>query len=509
MNIDERDLDRTPEELVERYSVRPGYQLLGYREVGLPYYYLRLRAVVMAHKPVTPIAEFVLKSLNLGLKEESEFGGFLGLESSAVRRTLVDLRLSEDIDLIAPPGSLLQEWSLTQKGRTTLQTAEQVLPEEISLPVYYDGLLRRVVTREQTDLQTAHQLRDQGCIQISPSPPKKPELDEITISEVNEAMRAMVRRHSGKRDLLVIKAVLGSNLYYQRAIMLLFQSQSGPEILVAFVVDGALSSEHEQAFMAKGGLRKLGISDATDLSANEVARRLLPSDLLKEVGDLSNAEALKRKVQSAQADILGATERLRAASTEIERHTVRERAETARVAAEAAQKELDKLTETIVETFEHRAILESAIADSKQRLLINSPWINARAVTHQLLRLLEKRLRGGLKVFIAYGLDPDDKPQRPADRDALNALHGLQRSYPSLFRLTRLGDTHAKVLISDSSLMVVTSFNWLSFRGDPNRTFRDERGIRVLNPKVINSMFDRIVQRMDEAESRPATPKRR
>src|SRR5437870_2635200 len=99
-----QQIERSVEDIAKRHSIRPGFQLLGYREVGLPFYYLRLRTVVMAYKLVPPIAEFLLKSLSLGLKEEADFGGFLGLEPGVVHRTLVDLRQSEDIDLIAPPG---------------------------------------------------------------------------------------------------------------------------------------------------------------------------------------------------------------------------------------------------------------------------------------------------------------------------------------------------------------------------------------------------------------------
>lgn len=41
--------------------------------------------------------------------------------------------------------------------------------------------------------------------------------------------------------------------------------------------------------------------------------------------------------------------------------------------------------------------------------------------------------------------------------------------------VVKLGDTHAKVLISDSSWAIVTSFNWLSFKGSRKLEFRDER----------------------------------
>jgi len=58
-----------------------------------------------------------------------------------------------------------------------------------------------------------------------------------------------------------------------------------------------------------------------------------------------------------------------------------------------------------------------------------------------------------------------------------------------------LGDTHAKILISDTKFAVVTSFNWLSFKGDPHRTFRDERGTLVSDPQKINELFNDLIER--------------
>ena len=52
-----------------------------------------------------------------------------------------------------------------------------------------------------------------------------------------------------------------------------------------------------------------------------------------------------------------------------------------------------------------------------------------------------------------------------------------------------------KVLISDRQFIVTTSFNWLSFRGDPNRTFRDEQGMFVGVRDVIDKRFDHLAPR--------------
>jgi hypothetical protein len=49
--------------------------------------------------------------------------------------------------------------------------------------------------------------------------------------------------------------------------------------------------------------------------------------------------------------------------------------------------------------------------------------------------------------------------------------------------------THSKVLLWDNS-QIITSFNWLSFRGDRHRTYRQELGMLVINvPQHIDPFW--------------------
>ena len=86
---------------------------------------------------------------------------------------------------------------------------------------------------------------------------------------------------------------------------------------------------------------------------------------------------------------------------------------------------------------------------------------------------LERKVR----VTIGYGIksghyddDMDLQVKREFDR--------LSNKFDN-FAVKRLGDTHAKILVKDRDFFVVTSFNWLSFRGDPEKQFREEWGTIV------------------------------
>jgi len=114
------------------------------------------------------------------------------------------------------------------------------------------------------------------------------------------------------------------------------------------------------------------------------------------------------------------------------------------------------------------------------------------------MKKLERLLQKGVRVYIAWGVG--DESEEKSDKSALDALQRLMLKYET-FWISRVGDTHAKVLVSDRKYAIVTSFKWLSFRGDPNRTFRDKQGTMVRIPELIDQKFDYLLSRL-EAEKK-------
>ena len=47
----------------------------------------------------------------------------------------------------------------------------------------------------------------------------------------------------------------------------------------------------------------------------------------------------------------------------------------------------------------------------------------------------------------------------------------------------------------DRIFFVISSFNWLSFRGDQNQTFREEWGTLVTIPSVVDEYFQQMAKR--------------
>jgi len=209
---------------------------------------------------------------------------------------------------------------------------------------------------------------------------------------------------------------------------------------------------------------------------------LITQDRLKE------AEELQHKFDSAQVELDTSQEQLEEAENDREKAELQQKISDLQQELESMKKQVEELTVRNLKVYDHQPMLQKAIDNSQERLMIISPWIRANVVDKKFLQAFEKMLKRGVKVFIGYGLGNEDKNMSEADSKAEKDLEKLARKYKN-FWLKRLGNTHAKILICDTKFMITTSLNWLSFKGDPDRKFRDERGTLVSIPKNIDEQF--------------------
>ena len=492
----EESASLTPEEL-RRYDTRTGFDLVSCREVGLPVYKITVQALTQLRKPIPPIEEYVLKAINAGLSSEADIGGLLGLEPPIIRDAMINLRMSEDIDLIAPDDSLMQVWKLTKKGEGTLRDAKIIVPEERTFDINFDGLLRHPhwYGRLEFRLLKPKDLRDKNIIEIEPSPKKPPELSDLKLKDVDAIIRQIEGASKAKvkqdRDLQRLKAIERRQRFFQPASILIYKAKDTDDVQVAFAIDGVLSNEHEAAFARSNGIKKLKILETIKESApRKLAEEVLGNEFVAQA-PLQEIEALKEEVSSAQAKIDTARTSVEQAETDEEKAALEQIIIEQQRQIEQLKIQLNSFPIRFLEVYEHRPLLEEALKDSKERLMIISPWIRASSVDKRFLQQFENLLKRGVEVFIGYGLGENDHDKKyQSDIQAEKNIQKLANQYKENFKLKRLGNTHAKILISDTKFAVTTSFNWLSFRGDRDRTFRDERGTLVSDPQKIDELFD-------------------
>ncbi len=478
---------------------RPGFRLVDYAEVGLPIYRIRIQAVLLRYKKIPPIEEFILKALNSGLTSAEDISEFLGLELIIINAGLAELLRTDNISLSAPAGSRMQELALTKKGKSTLQEAELVMPEERTLEIEFDGLLRKPFFLSPVLYHLKpRELKDEGRKEIPPFPAKRPEVENLDLQEVGNVIRQQGDAADHKKELLAIKAIDYRQRLFMPAVALVYKANSGSEIQVAFVLDGRITEDHEIAFAQAGGPKKIGIEQSVNSVAQNQTDDIVEPKITSEIPPDREVEKINKSFSDAQSELEDLKADLDGADNEEDKISVQEKIEEVSERLNQSKSELQALPVRQLEVYDHPPLLHKAIIDSQERLMIISPWIRSGVVNRKFIQEFEKMLKRGVQAYIGYGIAKEEDPNRyQSDIQAERDLKNLSEKYDN-FSFVRFGDTHAKIIIMDRKFAVQSSFNWLSFRGDPNKTFRDEAGACITIPEYIEELFDRYAPRFQE-----------
>lgn len=455
---------------VERLDARPNSTIVAYREVGIPVFSINALLTLQEETPIGPIHEFLLWCIKAGISVPKEISDFLALPLTIVNKQ-IGAFIYEGV--VSRRAGAEERYALTKKGQQELAEASKTKVLNEQVPIYVDGITRRVTDIDLRTLYNAKQLEELGIALVPPMPRRAPKGSEIEIAEINRIFQIAAGASRPTRKALKLDAVVGrTRVYYQKAICVAFKSDSSGKITVAFATDGRLSEEHEIAF----------------------ARSKLAAKS-KLFGTLLDSSKRRREVQSVARHI---RDTLPAVQEQLDKQSEMTSRPVLRLnrADKAARVTGQPTTVRALHVYEHAPLLRRALTEAQSRLLIISPWIRADVVDTKFVQRLTECLGRGTEVIIAYGLGRIDRGERPRDQTARSALEGLSKSFKN-FKFLRKGNTHAKVLLVDDKFCVTTSFNWLSFRGDPKQPFREEWGTYVEGDSLVNSYFDDITRTLN------------
>jgi predicted transcriptional regulator len=464
--------------------------LATYREVGLPYWDVPVRCRLLRKKPVGVLDEFTLKCIQAELRNSSDIAKFLGIPEQVIQGVMGNLVNTGSLAAVATSSSSLH-YTLTEHGKTVLSELSVITPEERTLRMAYDGLTRTYTVVDHAMRWRPRDLRGNDILEIPAFPVDPPSVGPNDTISIGSVLRGIT--DTAQHELLTVIGLDGKReKFFVRAVALIFQSvDRHDEMHVSFAIDGRVSEEHDLAFAKAEGVRKVGIF--AQIAEGASPDSLLSGDLLRQRTDEAEVVAIRRTTERYREQLSALEEKIGSASDDQRGELVDQAAEAA-VRLDEAETALERMPVRVLEVHEHAPLLTRAMLSSSIRLLIISPWIRAAIVDKTFIDNLRKLLVAGVQVVIGYGIG-DDKAARERDRQAEKQLELLAADFDS-FTFARLGDTHAKVLISDDAYAVVTSFNWLSFRGDPNRPFRDERGTMITIKTEIDRLYADYVHRI-------------
>jgi hypothetical protein len=110
-------------EAAERFARRPGFDLVTFREVGLPVYRQPLLTVVMADRQLPALQEFALRAVDAGFETPAAIAEFLGLDERDLDEAPYGLVTEQFLELRAGTNGA-DPLALTQRGQQTCRRAE-------------------------------------------------------------------------------------------------------------------------------------------------------------------------------------------------------------------------------------------------------------------------------------------------------------------------------------------------------------------------------------------------
>jgi len=453
--------------VIEIYAdYRPGYELIDVVDGCIPFYVVSGPAIIQRKKKVTPIDEFVLRAISVGVNTTETIGFFLGLEQDVLEQALSRLWKDDVLDNPSVEGQRI--FKLTEQGELMLTELMELIPESRDIWFPFDRITYKPSLRHPRLLSRKSDLikDDASPLFIKPRTNSKPKIEDLEIRNIDESIKATVGSSGEEADVLLFKRIDRVEEKYLECQILLYESTDLDERVFEIAIDGRVDTKLAAEIEGLGGLDYLDLQfgglDPVDVAPVEQFEQQLLSVgekivSVKEVGELRRtflnvSENSEDDTQSGIRELKSVTGSL-VAKSEIEIRNL--------------------------DTFEHRPLMFSAISEAKERLMIIAPWITRASVNKQFLQALRSALRRGVVVHIGYGFQEDDLKNSPA---AINDLEKMAEEFKN-FRIANLaknhlGSTHAKILIWDNN-QVVSSFNWLSFLGDAKRTYRHENGILV------------------------------
>lgn len=421
------------------------YELLTIQPFLYPYYRIEMKCIVREYSSLPLADEYLLKAIDKGIDELEKLRLFMGLEPVVF----------DDIFAHLHSQGLIQKnpiLHLTEAGKETLTTLEQskCLFEEVY--AFIDGVTGKIFIKGNILNSTE---RDAEKIKPLIKYPRTENLESFYTVEENitlykalfdslkhfwskgDKKKAPKKSESPKKELVEITEILEQSRKINQKIWSLF------------------FRHHEQA-----DDRILVLED--DLQINSDMTEFINEQEGKGTKVLSLSKPKNEEISPKH-------------------NIVPQKIETIN--------DIDKWPHgTTISTYSHPIVLEKTLKEATSEILINSPWITQQVIDASFKANLENALKRQVHVTIIYGFGGSQTGKSDIDQKTEKYFRQLKKQYKEYFLLKETKGNHAKVIICDDQFMVVTSFNWLSFKGDKSRPLRTEYGTIIKNQAEIAKM---------------------
>jgi len=474
---------------LEKREKMPGFDLLCSYEAGIPVYKTRVKVYAQRLLQIPPIPLATLRLISLGLNTPYELGIALGLEPEFIRQGADFLNANMLITGRSDPApSARLVFHMTENGQAALKNALATTFVTF-LEILIDGLTNELLPLSSDRfLYDGADLRKVGTMTLHGAPGTRPSVESL-----NGRLDQIQNFHSQQQEGLenaphIIEAIdVGRPLLVFKLVNILAFSNRQDRSVSLRVFDGYTTvPEYDRRLTQR----------------ERDGSRVIPDHLLTKAGDYDPPEGLAVKFGEtigqleAQEHDREDLERQKAelqnmsSQASISEAVVTERTQKIQI-LEAKLREADEQRKQTkyLKSNEHYDIMCNALRSAEKLTVIISPWITRHAVNQEIIGLIKTAIARGAWILFGYGMPPK-KGQSPADyiqEDVRKEFVEIQSGkHGGLFHFEFLANTHAKILVCDQRFCVVTSHNWLSYKGDQG--VRQERGVYFENLGMVKEV---------------------
>jgi len=470
----------------------PGCEVTHVFEAGIPLYFIRLQIEALEPQDLTSFEIYFLHAVALEVNTREEIAWLLGVDDRDLVGPGASLLKREYITQGQPTPTARRPISLTEKGRAALgdQQAPPV-PVRTWAQLHFNALTWTPGPLEDKTWSVEH-MEKEGLFILPEQQHERPTLGDFTVKDVATALQDVPFFQDRQLIALLELKRMVKEYIAPVTVVLLQQASTQEQRFVVYrkgmlqraesaVLQRLFETEHfrlpDDALALAGSLLSIPRSlpsvvaqVAQDLTVNDLALRTLQTDLADArerrgtTQDRREHEDLEERILRLEGDLLARGEE-----------------------SERLRVQLQQNQGTFLRTEEHRAVLERALKEAREEVIIISPWLNRRTCDDDLCDLFAAAIKRNVRVRIGYGIteragDADAGRNRANAQKVIRALKAAvsreaKPAQVALLDIQRTSDTHQKILVCDRTFGVLGSFNWLSYRGELDSAYRRETSI--------------------------------
>ncbi|MHC5761924.1 phospholipase D-like domain-containing protein [Nostoc sp.] len=471
MNNQMKDEIKKFENQIRRRYLLPEAIVIDCKPIGYPFHVLNVDLTYLANRQLHLAEEFVMKCINHELNKHKEIALFLGMDENLIEKVVSEL-LSKG--LITREDFL----KLTDLGLNSLEQQTVLAPISETKTFYIDALNGKI--SEKFYLNRLDSKKNNSALNKIIKKPRKGHIEDIV--EYYENIEKLLQNYNSSSRIELIQVNNIEKVYTEWHELLLVLYQRNPE-----------DKEIEYEIFSRGNIQ---VEYRTTIEQLYAEGKKILDPIFQEIEQdkLSNDNLVERQILTTiNNENIKTVEKLSAKIQSLEDpdFLIDSKNKSIKEERKKLKEELDQIKaqskiSEIIHTYEHRDYLFNTFKEAKQRVMIVSPWIRRYVVDQEFLEMLEATLNRKIQVYIFYGIKGSNQKNDPS---SIKKLEELSNKYKNL-RFQKVKNTHRKILVCDNKFGIVTSFNFLSFRADPNLTYRDELGVIIRDSATIEDLFN-------------------